>query len=237
MLKVVASAFDEAGFEVLGTATSGQAARNLSSEAEIGASRTLASLLWRLDHRQLSVSDKTLLICDEVGMTDDVDLVRLCAYVEEAGAKLILVGDHHQLGAVGPGGALGALVSRHPGAVHQLTENRRQHDPDERHALATLRDGEVSEAISFYLGHDRILVRADRADALQAAVDAWSADVADGHETAPLCLEAGERGRAERTGKVLDGVERTPVRTGVVLSRWQRLPRPGRGYLRCVYCH
>jgi conjugative relaxase-like TrwC/TraI family protein len=183
MLKVVAAAFEGAGFEVLGTATSGQAARNLTHEAEIGASRTLASLLWRLDHRQLSVSDKTVVVCDEVGMTDDVDLVRLGAYVEEAWAKLILVGDHHQLGAVGSGGALGALVCRHPEAVHHLRENRRQYDPDEREALAALRDGEVAGAISFYLEHDRIHVKTDRADALQAAVDAWSADVADGHET------------------------------------------------------
>jgi len=30
-------------------------------------------------------------------MTDDADLVRLGAYVEEAAAKLILVGDHLQL--------------------------------------------------------------------------------------------------------------------------------------------
>jgi len=62
-------------------------------------------------------------------MTDDVDLVRLAAYVEAGGAKLVLTGDHHQLGPVGPGGALGALVARHPGAVHYLAENRRQHDP------------------------------------------------------------------------------------------------------------
>ena len=35
-------------------------------------------------------------------MTDDVDLVRLNAYVEAAGAKLVLTGDHRQLGPVGP---------------------------------------------------------------------------------------------------------------------------------------
>ena len=76
-------------------------------------------------------------------MTDDVDLVRLAAHVEAAGAKLVLIGDHRQLGAVGPGGALQALVARHPDAVHYLMENRRQHDPEERAALAELRDGEV----------------------------------------------------------------------------------------------
>ncbi|MGA8682079.1 MAG: MobF family relaxase [Acidimicrobiales bacterium] len=182
MLKVVAAAFTEAGYQVLGTATSGQAARTLSSEAEIGESRTLASLIWRLDHHQLSLSERTAVILDEVGMTDDVDLVRLAAHVEAAGAKLILVGDHHQIGPVGPGGALGALVSRHPDAVHHLSENRRQHDPEERQALAALRDGEVAEAISFYVERERIHAEADRGTALQAAVDAWSADVAAGHD-------------------------------------------------------
>jgi hypothetical protein len=183
MLKVVAAAFAEAGCEVIGTATSGQATRNLSSEADIGESRTLASLIWRLDHHQLALVERTVVILDEVGMTDDVDLVRLAAHVEAAGAKLILLGDHRQIGPVGPGGALGALVSRHPSAVHHLLENRRQHDPDERKALAALRDGEVAEAISFYVGHDRIHAKGDRVDALQAAVDAWAADVTAGHRT------------------------------------------------------
>jgi hypothetical protein len=168
---------------VIGTATSGQATRNLSSEADIGESRTLASLIWRLDHHQLAITERTVVILDEVGMTDDVDLVRLAAHVEAAGAKLILLGDHRQIGPVGPGGALGALVSRHPSAVHHLMENRRQHDPEEREALAALRDGEVAEAISFYVGRDRIHATPDRADALQAVVDAWAADVADGHRT------------------------------------------------------
>jgi len=179
MLKVVAAAFERAGCQVIGTATSGQAARNLSNQAEIGESRTLASLLWRLDHHQLTLGERTAVILDEVGMTDDVDLVRLAAHVETAGAKLILLGDDRQIGPVGPG----ALVSRHQAAVHHLVENRRQHDPEERKALAALRDGEVGEAISFYLGDDRIHATADRTAALQAAVDAWSTDVTAGHDT------------------------------------------------------
>ncbi len=44
MLRAVADAFERAGCQVIGTATSGQAARNLGHEAEIGESRTLASL-------------------------------------------------------------------------------------------------------------------------------------------------------------------------------------------------
>jgi ATP-dependent exoDNAse (exonuclease V) alpha subunit len=116
-------------------------------------------------------------------MTDDADLARLAAYTELAGAKLALTGDHRQLGPIGPGGALGALVKRHPDAVYYLGENRRQHDPGERQALEALRDGDVGEAISWYAGQGRIHAVPTRDDALQAAVDAWAADVAAGHET------------------------------------------------------
>ena len=132
MLRAVAEAFERSGHQVLGTATSGQAARNLGTEAGIAEARNLASLIWRLDHGQIALNEKTLIVMDEVGMTDDVDLVRLTAYVEAAGAKLVLTGDHHQLGPVAPGGALAALVARHPDAVHYLAENRRRADPEER---------------------------------------------------------------------------------------------------------
>ena len=103
MLWAVAEAFERSGHQVLGTATSGQAARNLGTEAGISESRTLASLIWRLDHGQISLNENTVVVLDEVGMTDDVDLVRLTAYVESAGAKLVLTGDHHQLGPSAPG--------------------------------------------------------------------------------------------------------------------------------------
>jgi hypothetical protein len=182
MLAVVAAAFEASGCRVIGTTTSGQAARTLGREA-VGESRTLASLLWRIDHGRLILDDRTATILDEVGMTEDAHLVALTARIEAAGAKLVLVGDPHQLGAVGPGGALAALVRRHPAVVHQLMDNRRQHDVAERRALAALRDGEVSKAIAWYHSHDRIHPVADRDDAVQHAVEAWAADVAADHET------------------------------------------------------
>jgi hypothetical protein len=83
---------------------------------------------------------------------------------------------------VGPGGALGALVARHPGAVHYLAENRRQHDPEERQALEALRDGDVSEAVRWYTAHGRVHAVDSRDDALQGAVEAWAVDVAGGQE-------------------------------------------------------
>jgi conjugative relaxase-like TrwC/TraI family protein len=183
LLQVVAAAFEAAGCRVVGTATSGQAARTLGREADLGESRTLASLLWRLDHDRLVLDERSVVILDEMGMTEDAHLVALTARIEAAGAKLVLVGDPHQLGSVGPGGALAALVRRHPEAVHQLSENRRQHDVGERHTLAELRAGDVGKAVAWYSRQGRLHTAADRDAALQQAVDAWAADVAAGHQT------------------------------------------------------
>ena len=183
LLAVAAAAFEAAGCRVVGTATSGQAARTLGKEADVREARTLASLQWRLDHDRLALDDRTVVILDEVGMTEDAHLVALIARIEAAGAKLVLVGDHHQLGAVGPGGALAALVRRHPDVVHQLTENRRQRDPAERRTLAQLRDGSVAQAVAWYASQGRLHAAGDRDVALQQAVDAWAVDVAAGHDT------------------------------------------------------
>ena len=116
----------------MGTSISGQAARTLGADAGIGESRTIASLLWRIDHGQAHLDSRTVVVCDEAGMTDDPDMLRLLSETEAAGSKLIIVGDHRQLGAVGPGGSLQALVARHQGSVHALRENVRQADPEER---------------------------------------------------------------------------------------------------------
>jgi ATP-dependent exoDNAse (exonuclease V) alpha subunit len=183
MLRAVAAAFQDASFQVYGTATSGQAARNLGAEAGIFEARTLASLVWRLDHGPLALDDNSVVVCDEVGMTDDIDLARLAADAEATWATLVLVGDHRQLAAVGPGGALQALVNRHQHAAQRLVENRRQHEPEECQILAELRDGDVGRAVAWYEQRGRIHPVADRDAALQAAVDAWAADVAAGKQT------------------------------------------------------
>lgn len=129
-------AFETAGYQVVGTSTSGQAARTLGTEAGIAQSRTIASLMWRLDHGQICLDERTVVVCDEAGMTDDPNMLRLLAATETAGSKLIIIGDHRQLGSVSPGGSLRALLSRHSHGVHVLRENVRRADPEERSMLA-----------------------------------------------------------------------------------------------------
>jgi len=184
-LDVARTVFEAERYRVLGTAVSGQAARTLHDEAGVDA-RTVASLVWRVEHCTLTLDERTVLLIDEAGMADDQAMLKLLTAVEVAGAKAVVMGDHHQLGAVGPGGGLEALVNRHHPAVHVLDDNIRQHDPAERQALEHLRAGDVNVAVDYYRRHHRIVAAPARHDALDLAVDAWHTDRQAGRDSVLL---------------------------------------------------
>lgn len=183
-LDVVRQAFESAGCRVIGTSTSGQAARTLAREAGIETSATMASLLWWIDQGHLRLDSRTVVISYETGMADDPSVLRLLAAAEHADSTVILVGDHRQLGAVGPDGTLEGLVSRYRQAVHLLDENVRQADHQERAELGELRAGNVVAAVDWYSGNDRLRVGPDRDRALDQMVGAWATDVAEGKDAA-----------------------------------------------------
>jgi hypothetical protein len=180
-LSAVRAGFEAAGYTVLGAATSGQAARALEQGAGLQ-SRTVASLTWRLEHRRQALGPRHVLVVDESGMTPDAEMAKLLGAVAAAGARAIVVGDYRQLDAVGPGGALEALARRHPGRVFALTENVRQRDPAERHALDQLRAGEVPMAVGWYTLQGRVHPASCRGQAMLEMVRAWAYDVADGKD-------------------------------------------------------
>ena len=182
-------AFEAAGYEVIGTSISGQAARTLGREAGID-SRTLASLNWRIAQGSLRLSPRHVAVLDEAAMTEDGALVAFLEAAGMAGAKVVAVGDPRQLGSVGPGGGFEAVLRRFGGAVHVLDENVRQLDAGERAALAELRSGDVGAAVSWYAGAGRITVAPDRDTALDATVAAWAADQSAG---APAAMYAWRR--------------------------------------------
>jgi conjugative relaxase-like TrwC/TraI family protein len=203
-LEVLRAGYEDQGYRVLGTAISGQAARTLRTEAAVD-SRTIASLVWRLEHQELALDARTVLLIDEAGMADDQALLKLLAAVDVAGAKAIVVGDHHQLDAVEPGGGVEALINRHGPAVHVLDENIRQRDPAERTALEHLRSGKVAVAVEWYRDNDRLRTGPTRDDALDAAIAAWDADLRAGRDAVVLAWRRrdvaalNERARARRS--------------------------------------
>ena len=71
-LDVMRAGYEGSGYRVLGTAISGQAARTLREEAGID-SRTIASLVWRLERQQLILDDRTVLLIDLCRQRDYAD--------------------------------------------------------------------------------------------------------------------------------------------------------------------
>ncbi|MDQ6838132.1 MAG: AAA family ATPase [Actinomycetota bacterium] len=200
-LAAVREAFEGDGFEVIGTSTSGQAARTLKRQAGIEASRTLASLTWRLDHGQLELTPRHVVVVDEAAMSEDAALLRLLSAASTARAKVVLVGDHRQLGAVGPGGGFESLVKRYGAAVHVLADNVRQRDVAERAALVALRDGDVAKAVAWYARNDRIVTAPDRSGAVEAVVAGWAADVGQGHQAAMYAWRRVDVAELNRLGR------------------------------------
>lgn len=174
-LAVLAAVVESSGGSIHGLAPSARAAEELSKGASIEA-RTI--------HRQRAAWARgdgvplptDVWVVDEAAMTSTRDLEAVVTAVLDAGARVVLVGDHHQLPEVGPGGGFAGLMRSGTVTVAELTENRRQRHAWEREALTHVREGRASAAVAAYEAHDRIAVSADRTTMVDAAVRRWLED-------------------------------------------------------------
>ena len=174
-LGIVRMLYEDAGFTVVGLAPSARAARELEAGAGIG-STTLARHL--VEHRDIDAG--TVVVVDEAGMAAVRDLVRVVDQVTRAGAKLILVGDHHQLPEVAAGGGFRAALDVLGDRVAELAVNRRQAAAWEQAALDQLRHGDVTAAFAAYQAHGRVVLDDDRFALRQRAITDWNTLRTDG---------------------------------------------------------
>lgn len=164
---------------VVGLASSADAAQVLAADLGIRTENTVKWLhehdagRWRLRRGQL-------MIVDEASLSGTIALSRLAAHAEQAGAKLVLVGDWAQLGAVEAGGALG-MLARDLDHTPELHDVRRFRNPWEKHASLRLRLGEPS-VIDDYDAHDR-LTAGSYEHITERAYLAWQSDMRSGKQS------------------------------------------------------
>ncbi len=147
-----------------------------------------------------------LLLVDEASLAGTFALDRLAAQACRSGAKLLLVGDFAQLGAVGSGGAFSMLVEDRE-APPELSEARRFVQAWEREAGAELRAGSPG-ALDAYLGHGRV-AEGNRDEMLAACYAAWKADVEAGKSSLMLAVDnatVAELNRLARSERVASGL-------------------------------
>jgi ATP-dependent exoDNAse (exonuclease V) alpha subunit len=171
-LSVAHQLWTDSGHRVLGATISKQAANQLQADSGI-TSGTLDSLLLHLRQADARLAPDTVLVVDEAGMVPTRKLAELLDHCPPD-IKVVLVGDHDQLPEIGAGGVLRAFAERHD--VATLEQNRRQHDPDERAALAEVRNGDLDAGLDWYVQAGRVATFDDALSAREALIDAWWAD-------------------------------------------------------------
>lgn len=163
--------FESAGYTVIGAAPSARGAEELQLDAHVAAG-TLHRLIKQWDGGYRPSPDaSTVLFVDEAAMASTVSLEPVVSRVVNAGGRVVLAGDHHQLPEVEAGGGFAAAINTTIAA--ELTVNRRQRHAWEQRALAELRDGAVPDAVRAYLDHGRVHVVTDRPEMIRAGIDAW----------------------------------------------------------------
>jgi len=168
---VLRQVYASAGYEVLGVAPTGRGARELTEEAGVSA-RTLDRLLVDLEMLGDELPQGCVLILDEAGMAPTRSSARLLAAAEQAGAKVIAIGDPGQLASVQAGGWL-AAVGRAVGVI-RLTEVMRQRDPAERRALGALHERRPHGYLEWADRAGRIQTFGDPAEVCAQAIEEWA---------------------------------------------------------------
>jgi conjugative relaxase-like TrwC/TraI family protein len=142
-----------------------------------------------------------LVIIDEASLAGTFALAAIVAQADQAGAKVLLVGDWAQLSSIEAGGAF-AMLARDRENVPELTNVRRFANAWERKASTHLRVGDEA-AINAYTQHGRVK-SGDRADMTDALYNAWRDDVGRGHSSLMIAgdletvAELNLRARADR---------------------------------------
>lgn len=132
------------------------------------------------DDRGWRLAAGDLVVVDESAMADTAALAAIHQHTEAAGAKLLLVGDHRQLAAVGAGGAMDLLAQA--GGRYELADARRFHHPWEGPASLRLREGDET-VLQTYHQRGRLLDAGTLEQAEASAARAWLADTLAGRRS------------------------------------------------------
>ncbi|MGP4805460.1 Ti-type conjugative transfer relaxase TraA [Agrobacterium cavarae] len=185
MLSAAREAWEAQGYRVHGAALAGKAAEGLTTSSGIAA-RTLASWEYGWNRGRHELGRNDILVIDEAGMVASRQLARFVAEAEKRGAKLVLVGDHEQLQAIGAGSPFRAIAER-IGSV-ELTDIRRQKHDWQREASVAFATHRTAEGLQHYAEQDSIRFAKDREQACADLIRDYLADRAENPEGSCIAL-------------------------------------------------
>ncbi|MGE8585923.1 MAG: Ti-type conjugative transfer relaxase TraA, partial [Agrobacterium tumefaciens] len=231
MLAAAREAWEAQGYQVHGAALSGKAAEGLEESSGIE-SGTLASWSYSWDRGRDLIGHSDVFVIDEAGMVGSRQLARFIGEAEERGAKIVLVGDHEQLQAIGAGAPFRAIAEQ-IGHVELSGICRQRHDW-QRQASVAFATHKTAEGLAAYRDHGAIHFAESRDAAMAQIVRDYLADsekradgtrVAMAHRRADVrALNAAIRSelqnsqKLERGQELSDGVDRGDGEAGRELT-------------------
>ena len=177
MLAAAREAWEAEGYQVHGAALSGKAAEGLEESSGVQ-SRTLASWSrsWDNPHSgdRYALGRGDVFVIDEAGMVGSRQLARFVGEAEARGAKIVLVGDHEQLQAIGAGAPFRAITEEIGHA--ELSEIRRQRVDWQREASVDFATHRTAEGLAAYRDRGNISFAETGEDARGQIVRDYLAD-------------------------------------------------------------
>jgi len=113
-------------------------------------------------------------------MVSSQDMAMLISHADQAGAKLVLIGDPAQLDAIEAGGLFSAIAERTDPVV--LDEVIRHNFDLDRDAVKRIREGEGAQALSLYRSEERVTVAPDAKARREAMVSDWLDSYSNGDD-------------------------------------------------------
>lgn len=199
-----AEGWAQAGYELRAVAPTWRAANVLRAEGLEASS--VARLLAQIEGSgggnetdSSLLSPRTVLLVDEAGMVGSAELAALIEAADAAQAKLVLVGDHQQLGEIEAGGLCRALVERsEPIVLDEVI--RHNHDVD-REAARMIREGEGRAALELYRSAERVTVAPDAEARREAMVADWHRAYTEGQDALMVAKRNAEVERLNATAR------------------------------------
>ncbi|MGK9286651.1 Ti-type conjugative transfer relaxase TraA [Sinorhizobium meliloti] len=212
MLAAAREAWEAQGYQVHGAALSGKAAEGLEESSGIK-SRTLASWSRGWDNDRSMIGPGDVFVIDEAGMVGSRQLARFIGEAEQRGAKIVLVGDHEQLQAIGAGAPFRAIAEQIGHA--ELSDIRRQRVDWQREASVAFATHKTADGLAAYRDHGDIHFAASQDEARSEIVRDYLADreqrpdgtrVAMAHRRADVrALNAAVRSELQNRGQLAQG--------------------------------
>ncbi|HEX9235480.1 MAG TPA: AAA family ATPase, partial [Actinomycetota bacterium] len=173
--RIMVDGFHEQERTVIAVAVAGATAQRAKEDSGADRGLPVAGLLKEIEVGKTRLGREDVVLVDEAGMLAHQEAHDLVRVVEQAGASLVLIGDHRQAQPIGPGGMFERMsgIAAQDGGLVELRVNHRAHSAAEAAAWLDLREGRYLEAARHWQADGRFILHDSKPEMFEAMAARW----------------------------------------------------------------